>query len=304
MYSKASLRFLLVVALTLNIFIVTAQEKKEYSALEDLVIANLAYTNYGESEFSEGDQDGKVGFSELRFAFALPKLLKNKKTILIHGLEFTNLKPSFSELPNSSSIDRNFYSVAYRFSFINPIGEKGWNYNIGLKPTLASDFKESISSNDFIFQTSVLFSKRSSERFKYGFGVSYNTRFGKKQVLPIVQLIYRNDKWLTVAYLPAYLGHYYLFEKSRLGISLNLNGNNYNFDNNNTLPLDLDKLSYSRINLGPEYEFKLANKLKLNLNAGVTLANKLDWLNNDGDSELDLTPKNSVFFKFGLKYVK
>ena len=68
--------------------------------------------------------------------------------------------------------------------------------------------------------------------------------------------------------------------------------------------MDLDKLSYSRVNIGPEYEIKLTKKIKLNLNGGLTVANKLDWLNGNDESELDLSPENKFFFKLGLKLVK
>ncbi|PCI34817.1 MAG: hypothetical protein COB60_05670 [Flavobacteriaceae bacterium] len=280
-------------------------KQKQFKPLEDFDIVSLSYVNYGKSEFKKDNQVGEVGFSEFRFSYTTTKLLNNRKTVLIHGLEFTNLKPDFSEVPNSSPITRNFYSAAYRFGIINPIGKKGWRYSLGLKPTLASDFEEGgVSSEDFILQASVLFSKRASENFKYGFGVSFNTRFGQKQILPIFQLVYKKNNWTTFAYLPAYLGHFYNFNSSKLGLSINLNGNNYNFHNTNTSGLDLDKLSYSRVNIGPEYEIKITKKIKLNLNGGVTIANKLDWLNGNDDSELDLSPENKFFFKLGFKLVK
>jgi len=299
-------RLLVVILIVCSTVNASGQErKKQFKPLEDFDVISLSYVNYGNSEFKKNDQVGEVSFSEFRFSFATTKLLKNRKTILLHGLELTNLKPDFSEVPNSSPITRDFYSAAYRFGLINPIGNKGWRYSLGLKPTLASDFeKGGVSSEDFILQASVLFSKRASENFKYGFGISYNTRFGKKQILPIFQLVYKKNNWTTFGYLPAYLGHFYNFSSSKLGFSINLNGNNYNFYNTNTSGLDLDNLSYSRVNIGPEYEIELTKKIKLNLNGGVTVANKLDWLNGSGDSELDLSPENKFFFKLALKLVK
>jgi len=274
--------------------------------LEEFVIMNLSYATHGEADIKKNSQIGKVAFSEVRFALAFPKLLKNKKTVLINGLEFTNLNPEFSaETSNGSLVDRNFYSIAYRFAIMNPLGSKGWSYILGLKPTIASDFEESVSSEDFILQASVLFSKRANQYFKYGFGLSYNTRFGKKQVLPVVQLVYKRNNWGTYAYLPAYVGQFYHFRTSKLGVSIQLNGNNYNFANvANTQGFDLDKLSFSRINIGPEYEVKIAKNLRLNLNGGVAVANKLDWLNGSGDSEFDYSPENKIFAKIGLKLVK
>jgi len=290
---------------------VTAQEKdeeqqKRAKPLEEFAFANVSYTNYGESEFIKNNQSGKVAFSEVKVSLTYPTLLKNKKTVLINGIEFTNLKPTFSGEINDSPVSRDFYSIAYNLAMVNPLGTKGWSYTLGLKPTLASDFEEKLSSEDFILQVLAMFSKRANENFKYGFGISYNTRFGKKQVIPLLQLIYKKNKWETYAYLPAYVGQFYHFKTSKIGLSVSVNGNNYNFSNTNiaTTGLDLDKLMYSRINIGPEYEIKLMKKLKLNLSGGIAVANKLDWLNGEGDSELDLSPENKAFFKVGLKFVK
>jgi len=296
---------ILVITLMLFLNSLLAQnQQKRYPPLEEFTIANISYTNYGDSEFVKEGQTGKVNFSEIRVGFVLPKILENKKTILINGFEFTSLKPMFSEVENTHSITRNFYSFGYRFAILNPIGKKGWNYSVGLKPTLASDFDEKISSEDFILQASVLFSKRSNEFFKYGFGISFNTRFGKEQVLPVIQLVYKKNNWGTYAYLPAFVGSFYHFKSSKIGLSINLNGNSYNYRNMGDTGLDLDKLSFSRINFGPEYEFSLMNSLKINVNGGITVSNKLDWLNSNDKSELDLSPKSKPFIKIGLKFLK
>lgn len=303
---------ILIIALSLvfSITSTTAQEEiqkqqKKLKPLEEFTFANISYTNYGESEFVKQGQSGKVSFSEMKVSLSYLKLLKNKKTALINSVEFTNLKPTFSEGINASTISRNFYSAAYNLAMVNPLGTKGWSYALGVKPTLASDFKEKLSSEDFILQVIAIFSKRANENFKYGFGVSYNTRFGKRQIMPILQLIYKKNKWEMNTYIPAYISEFYHFKTSKLGLTISVNGNNYNFKNNLALTgLDLDKLIYSRINIGPEYEIKLMKKIKLNLSGGITVANKLDWIDGDGDSELDLSPENKVFFKAGLKLLK
>jgi len=281
------------------------EQQKRLKPLEEFSFANVSYTNYGESEFVKNNQTGKISFSEVKISLSFPKLLKNKKTVLINGVEFTNLKPTFSGDINASSVSRDFYSIAYNLAMVNPLGTKGWSYTLGVKPTLASDFEEKVSSEDFILQVLGMFSKRANENFKYGFGISYNTRFGKKQVMPLLQLVYKKNKWETYAYLPAYVGQFYHFKTSKLGFSVSVNGNNYNFANTAVITgLDLDKLMYSRINIGPEYEIKLMKKIKLNLSGGIAVANKLDWLNGDGNSELDLSPENKAFFKIGLKFLK
>lgn len=279
-------------------------QQKRYKPLEELTLLNLSYTNQTESEFKKEGSSGKVGFSGVNFSLALPKVLKNKKTVIINGLEFSNLKPAFSEIPSGSSVDRNFYSFAYRFTFINPIGKKGWNYALGVKPTLASDFEESVSSEDLVVQTSLMVTKRSGKYFKYGFGVSYGMIFGEKLIVPILSVVYKKNNWGTYMYLPAYIAQFYHFKNSKLGLSAAINGSNYNMNYSDQSDFALDKLRYSRINIGPEFEIKLVKSLRLNLSGGITVSNKLDWTNDDGESVLDLSPDNQFFFKIALKVVK
>jgi len=284
-------------------FLSTTAQKKQNS-FREFVIAEINYVNYSTSEFQKNNHQGDVRFSAINLRFTLPKLLKNKKTLILNGFEFNNLNPTFSDNTNASPKTRGFFSIAYNFALRNPIGTKGWNYTLSLKPTIASDLEEKISSEDLILQALAIFSKRANSNFKYGFGLSFNTRFGEKQIVPIIQLNYKKNNWETKSYLPAYIGHFYNFNRSKLGLSINVNGNNYNFSNSNTINIDLDKLSYSRINIGPEYEMYLLKNIKLNLNGGITIAKKLDWKNANGDSVLDLSPVNKSFFKIGLKLVK
>ncbi len=288
--------------LLLSFFSTSAQEKQ--NPFREFTIAEVNYVNYAKAKFQKNKHTGDVRFSEINVKFTLPKLLKNKKTVLLSGFEFNNLNPTFSDASTTTPKSRGFFSIAYNIALRNPLGTKGWSYIVGLKPTLASDLEEKISSEDLILQATALFSKRANSNFTYGFGLSFNTRFGKKQIIPIVQLEYKNNNWKTKSYLPAYIKHYYNFKRSQLGISLNVNGNNYNFSNSNSTNLDLDKLSYSRINIGPEYEMYLLKNIKLNIQGGITVGKKLDWKDSNNVSVLDLSPVNKSFFKIGLKLVK
>ncbi len=299
------LKIAILISGLLNIQITIAQNVNEKNfEQEKFTIAKASYTYYGVTEFKEDGVTGEVGFSEFRGAFYLPKLLNNKKTILVNGLEFSSLIPEFKSDLTTETLSRDFYSISYNLGAIHFFNNRVWSMTINLKPTLASDFKEKISSDDFIFQGTILVTKKRSKHLKYGLGLSYNTRFGAKQILPILQLVYKTDRWETMIYLPAYISQFYKFTQSKLGLTIGLNGNNYNFRNNSIVGLDLDKLGYSRVNIGPDFETKLSKNLRINLNAGISVANKLDWLDADGDSVLDLSPENKFFAKIELKLVK
>ncbi|MFC5048500.1 DUF6268 family outer membrane beta-barrel protein [Aquimarina hainanensis] len=282
--------------------LVIGQERSQKDPMEEFYIGTVSYTHFGESSFEEKQYEGKVGFSEVLVDLKFPYVLKNKKTIIINGVEFTNLKPNFSnEADASSSVSRNFYSVAYYLALNNRIG-KQWSYSIGLKPAFASDFQSGISSDDFMLRGTALVSKQVSRSFKYGFGVSYNTRFGRRMVIPLVQLVYKKGHWGTYAYLPAYISQFYHLKNGKVGLSIIANGNNYNFYDDTGAGLNLDKLNYTRVNIGPEYETKIGGKLKINVSGGITVANKLEWTDSDSETALDLSPENKYFLRATLKF--
>jgi hypothetical protein len=58
--------------------------------------------------------------------------------------------------------------------------------------------------------------------------------------------------------------------------------------------------SYSRINIEPEYDLKRVKALHLNLKAGITVRNKLEPFDSDGNIELNLSSKEKYFFSIGL----
>jgi len=167
-------------------------------------------------------------------------------------------------------------------------------------PTLASDFVENISSDDFLMQAYFNVSKRATKYFEYGFGFVFTTRFGRPIVLPTITGIYRKDNWSMFAVLPVQLGIYRHYKNSKLGMRYMVNGNFYNFSNNITPSVNLEKVSYSRINLGPEYDVKLFKALHLNLQAGITLRNRLEPQDPSGSVVLDLSTNEKFFFSVGL----
>ena len=69
-----------------------------------------------------------------------------------------------------------------------------WNLAVNLTPTLSSDFEAKLSTDDFIFQGAVIATKKISSTFKIGGGLAYSARFGSPQLIPLVNLHYKNNK--------------------------------------------------------------------------------------------------------------
>ena len=145
----------------------------------------------------------------LEFAFPI----KEKKWYLSNRVQYTYFTfEATTELTNFKA-SKDFHSIAYSIGIIK-ILPKRWKLVASFTPTLASDFEESLHSDDFIFQAAALAMKRSSQNFEYGFGVAYTTRFGNATLIPLVNLTYKVNNWETLVILPAYISQNYLFNKN------------------------------------------------------------------------------------------
>ncbi len=286
-------------------FSVNAQETvKEYERLALFTAASVQYIQYTTNRFESELVQGEITTSELKAYAQYPWEFEDKGFTWLNGIDFTLLSPSVIEENNDVDITRNFYAISYNMGFIQEVGKKNWSVMAFLKPTLASDFQTDFSGEDFIFQVAGFTTKRVNEFWEFGFGASLNTRFGNEQLLPLLYYFRKKGKWETDFFFPSHLRQFYCFENSKIGLSGAIDGNNYNFENTVIPNLDLDKLSYSRVNIGPVYEFKIFRDVYANVQGGVTIMNRQTWNDQLKNQVLDMTPEDKLFFIISLKYLR
>ena len=271
----------------------------KYERLTKFPLASVTYTNYSKSKFESNNGNGDIQMKEVRASLQFAIKIKEKKTYLLHKFDYTYFHTNGALENAGSPFEENLNSIAYSLGLIQVLKNR-WKIIAIATPTLASDFRKPISSDDFIMQAYFNVSKRATPNLEYGFGLVFTTRFGRALLLPVVTGIYKKDDWSVFAVLPVQLGIYRHFNNSKLGLSFSANGNFYNY--NNTIPTitKLSKVSYSRLNLGPEYDLKLFKTLNLNLKAGVTLRNRLEPQDKSGSIVLDLSTNEKFFFSVGL----
>lgn len=149
-------------------------------------------------------------------------------------------------------------------------------------------------------QASVIASKRANRYLEYGFGLSYNTRFGRQIVVPLALMNYKKDNWSINIVLPAFVAGFYHMKNSKLGFAVSILGNTYNYKESATIPVDLDKVGYTRITFGPQYEVKLYKAFYVNAFTEMGFNNTLQSITKDDEIGLDLSTKPSVFGRLGV----
>lgn len=269
---------------------------------QDFELFKIESTYYPKQAIEESSRNGEIGFWEWSGQFAIPKPLKNKKTILINKLGYSNLRVDMkAELTNTSvEVIKYYHTIFYNLGIIQTLNSK-WRLNVNLIPTLASDFEESLNGDDFLFQANALAINTKSRKFQYGFGLAYTTRFGRQIVIPMGILKYNTPKMALDLVLPNRLSAMFkASETFRYGLVAALNGGLFN--NNSVLDafnVRVDETGYSRLNVGPSLALKLNNSIQLNLTGGMAVGRRLDFIDIDEET-IDSTPENGPFFRIGF----
>lgn len=297
--------FFLFSSFVLSSLSLLGQDSLLYAPLQKYNVFDLQYTAYSPTQFEETSFPGTIQLSYLEGKLQFPIRLADSNTILNHAVSFSfsSLFPSLSNsIPEYNTAGR-FFSISYEFAYVRKM-KRTWTFVSTIKPSLASDFRNSLVSEDFLLQGSLLFSKRKNVSTKYGAGISYNTKFGQGIIVPIILFQRKKLSWETDLLLPVYASQWYHLRRSKIGASMRLTGNSYNYDFPSALGYQLDKLSFSKINASANYQIGIAKDWQVQIAVGSSIYNTLVFINSDGEKELNLSPGRDFFVQIGILYQK
>lgn len=275
---------------------------------EDFNLAGLSYTlNPAVGLKNPSNQqlnDINVNLSEFRAFFLAPFRLKNNKTILFTGVDYTFLGGPLKDLPNDRKVDANLHALRVTGGINQKLGEQ-WAFRAMLSPTLASDFSGNLRSEAFTLQASGLVRRITKSGIKYGLGVAYTNGFGEPRVVPLAEFIYRKDNFDIAILAPVQAVIRYRLNKLILGFRVDLQGNEYALAVDSNLPnlQQVESIKFSRFNIGPTVAMDISNDIRLQLSGGLSLKRKLTATNADQTTE-DYGLENGAFFKASFFLVK
>ena len=135
------------------------------------------------------ENDKSNNRSAPRALVSFPYKFKNDKTVLINGLGYGWVESSgLGELRNQTYQNtEQLHAFYYQLMLFHKL-KADWSLLINLKPTLASDFEETLGTVDFVLQGIGIAIKQVNEKFSIGGGLAYTMRFGKPFVVPVLPL--------------------------------------------------------------------------------------------------------------------
>ncbi|MEM9362363.1 MAG: DUF6268 family outer membrane beta-barrel protein [Bacteroidota bacterium] len=260
-----------------------------YSFLPDL--GGTEIQNYGLSlNFVKPIKKGILGF---RLGYQLYDFSFNESTNLLNLSDYSEI-----------------HTINTGIFYVRPL-KNNWGILISAGTTLASNFGDGISEEDFVVNAILGFTKRWGNQEKGSnllIGAFYGTQFGEPSVFPAVsfsQIL--NKHWSYSVGVPVTGLNYKVNERHRIsllgspqGIFAN-NSNEIAVDGNRTLKDT--KLQFNGINTRLSYRYLFTKNLAFVGEVGFVPNPTLRILDNDNEEVFDFNPESGAYFNLGLRFV-
>jgi hypothetical protein len=273
---------------------------------QDIRLAGVENFDYFKAPVKNSDGNYESSFREFGAFASFPMQSKNEKTTIINGFQYALVQASVLNNGAHRTGSRDFQSITYNFSIIQSLTDK-WKIAASLMPSLASDFKDKLSSEDFFIQGYLVGVRKLNDFTSLGGGISYTTELGSPLLLPAVYFRYSRGRQNVNVQLPMLAEYAYSVDakdKLNVGFRMSLNGTNFHVtgDDNNS-DLDVNKLRYSRINAGPVVGYKICNVLKLEATGGISVARKFEFMTAGGANQYTFNSNNTGFININLSLI-
>lgn len=247
---------------------------------QSIKLAGIEYANYPKVAVKGSQTGQELAFREFGTYINVPIIAKKSRMIFVNGFRYFQLNTTTYNSPiySQPEVKQTFHTIIYSLNVVKPLSPK-WTMILGVLPTISSDFTKGLTSDDFLIQALALAHYKLREGFEVGGGLAYNTRFGRQILLPIIQVNYQKRLFHLNAILPTNLNAYFRTPNERLkaGLRIRTIGSFININDQIISNNTIDKLSYTRINVGPLVEWKLAGPLVMELAGGITARRKFDF---------------------------
>ena len=234
---------------------------------------------------TSGALPGKIAINVVRGTAGVPVEV-GKTTTLIAGAGYEMIGAEPTEA-NSLQL----HSVKTVFGVDQRFGER-WGLVLLGEAGLASDFRDTVGSDDLLLSASGFATYAFSDSFKLGAGAIYDRRTGDLAPLPAVLLKLRvGSRFRMRGFVPVWLtAEYHLFDWLDVGLRSTLDGNRFHLGKD-TWGLDNAELAYSNLTVGPKVTFNFTDWLHLDVYAAGALYRRFEVFQND-ESYLrsDLSP--------------
>lgn len=188
----------------------------------------------------------------------------------------------------------------------HPISSK-WSILGIAMPTLATDFKKSLSFDDLILDGILGVSKKfgTASNLEIGFGVHALHSFGETLITPGISIDYRstNNKWLAQFYWPRLNVLYNVSPNTQVGLAGSIDWTRFNLKNYRRYSgKEVDYAQFSTIHGGLQVHQHLMGGVWLQVQGGMGLLNRYELFDSTQKTVNDFAISNMAYGKAALSY--
>lgn len=259
---------------------------------QEFELLEVEYARYPNAALNNLDSIEAI-ISEYQVSFLLPVRQKEKWSFLA-GATYRLVVPESADRQSSDDL---FFLGLRLAGVLNLSGNK--QLIVSAFPAISTtDEPGSFSGNNFLMQGGVLFKNQMSEQFSYSLGVISTSRFGRPLILPSLGMTREGDKMKLDINLPFFVKTRWNYtNRFSYGLKFDVNGSQYNLNNETFNGSEVDLLRFSRVRLGPEFQYRITGPLVLELFAGIAARRTYDF-ELIGSDDIDLSLENGPFISF------
>lgn len=274
-------------------------------------VAGIAVTAHSKADFKDVPQESSL--SENKFQLnsydawvAIPPF-KVGKTSVVGNLNYRMMDFNYDKnfIQDPGRIER-IHEVKSVFIIRHPIFEK-WSVLGIVMPTIASDFKKPLSSDDLILDGIIGVSKKfgRESNLEIGFGVHVLRSFGETLVTPGISVDYQSTdkKWLAQFYWPRLNVLYSVSPNTQIGLAGSIDWIRFNLKNYKNYDLkEVDYAQFSTIHGGLQVHQRLVGGIWLQAQAGMGLFNRYELFDINQKTVNDFSVSNMAYGKVAITY--
>ena len=264
---------------------------------QEFELLEAEYARYPKASLSKTDSVEAI-ISEYQVSFLLPAIQKEKWSLLA-GATYRLVVPESADRQSNDDL----FFLGLRLAGVFNLSENKQLIVSAFPGISTTEEPGSFSGNNFLMQGGILFKTQKTEQVSYSIGVISTSRFGRPLILPSLGMTRAGDKMKLDINLPFLVRTMWNYSnRFSYGIKFDVNGSQYNFNNETFNGSEVDLVRFSRVRLGPEFQYRIVGPLFIELFAGIAARRTYD-LEIIGSDDIDLSLENGPFLSMRL-YIK
>ncbi|QIH32714.1 DUF6268 family outer membrane beta-barrel protein [Sphingobacterium sp. DR205] len=295
----------------LGIFILTLlfSNKSNSQIIQD--VGGIATTVHGKANFKDLPSESSLSGNKFQLktydAWLPIPPLKIGRTSVFSNLNYRLMDFNYGNetIEDPNRIER-IHEIKSVIIIRHPISGK-WSILGIAMPTLATDFKKSLSLDDLILDGILGVSKKfgAESNLEIGFGVHALHSFGETLITPGISIDYRspNNKWLAQFYWPRLNVLYSVSANTQVGLAGSIDWTRFNLKNYRGYSgKEVDYAQFSTIHGGLQVHQRLIGRIWLQVQGGMGLLNRYELFDINQKTVNDFSISNMAYGKAALSY--